>query len=320
MTGGHGGSAWPSRRALLAASARLAAALWLHPSLALAWPQHQGPSQPALRPPLEPPPPLRSLQEQWRSAVRRQPFATAISVIDLQSGEAADLHGDEAREPGCTVNLFVLISVVQDLEAGRYAEPAVGADIASTIRHSSASRGRALLVRTGDGDVWRGIDKVNALIRALGLRSTLYDHPPGYWQTASRYGRPNTTTANEMTQALGQLWHGELLDGHWTRYLLDQLTQVKPGLNYLIPAGVPAHSGGRVAHKNGFLWHPLHRWVDNDIGIVWRETTGGAYAYCLALFFQDVAGKYHNVPLGQQLARLTWQAFAQRYAPAAGGQ
>ena len=95
----------------------------------------------------------------------------------------------------------------------------------------------------------------------------------------------------------------------WRDYLLDKMTGVKPGLQYLIPAGV---SYGTVSHKNGFSWVPSG-WIDNDIGIVMFDSGGVTYAYAISFYTQDVPTKYDDIPLGQAVSSMVWQYFANRY-------
>jgi hypothetical protein len=87
------------------------------------------------------------------------------------------------------------------------------------------------------------------------------------------------------------------------------MTLVKPGLNYLIPAGTG--SGAISSHKNGFLWE--NGWADNDIGIVWFERGGVRYGYAISFFTQHVAGKYDDIVLGQRVSSLAYQWFVRRY-------
>src|SRR3989337_835430 len=43
----------------------------------------------------------------------------AVAVTDLQTSETVHVNGDDRnRVPGCTMNFFVLLSVVKDLQAG----------------------------------------------------------------------------------------------------------------------------------------------------------------------------------------------------------
>ena len=258
------------------------------------------------------------LRAQLSEEIKLHSFLTAISVTDLQTGESIDVAGNEIRWPGCVHNLFPIISVVRDLKEGLYEESDVGADISYTIENSDAETGRDLLIKTGMGDALRGIDKVNALIDSLGLEATLYDHAPGYYWSESRYhNAANVATTNEMNRVVTALWNNSILDYEWTVYLLNKMTEVRPGLNHLLAAPAWKGSGARVGHKNGFFFHPKDEgWIDNDCGIVWRVTSRGSYAYAATLFFQEVPERLGDLALGQTLSWLVWNFFERRYLTA----
>jgi beta-lactamase class A len=252
---------------------------------------------------------LLLLRERLRAEIEASGLNAAVAVTDLQTGESIDVKGDDLRLPGCTINFFVLLSVVMDLEAGRYGEAEVGALISSTTWSSNPVTARDLLLKTGGGDIGAGVEKVNALMASLGLERSLYDHPPAFWPQFSLRGSANILTANDMNRALTNFYGGGIVSPAWRDYLIEKLTVVKPGLQYLIPAGVGAAT---VAHKNGFFALPSG-WIDNDAGIVLFESGGRQYAYAVSFFTQDVPTKYADIPLGQTVSRLVWQYFRSRY-------
>jgi hypothetical protein len=250
-----------------------------------------------------------ALRERLRAEVQASGLNAALAVLDLQTGESIDVRGDEFRLPGCTINFFVLLSVVMDVEAGLYPESDVGGLISSTTWSSNAVTARSLLIKTGGGDIRAGVDKVNKLMKSLGLEVSLYDHAPAFGPEFSLLGSVNILTANEINQALANFFSGGIVSLQWRDYLIKKLTEVKPGLQYLIPAGVGAAT---VAHKNGFYPSPSG-WIDNDAGIVIFESGGQQHAYVVSFFTQDVAVKYADIPLGQTVSSLVWQYFRGRY-------
>lgn len=252
---------------------------------------------------------LLTLQKRLRDEIEASGINAAVAVTDLQTGETIDVRGSDVRLPGCTINFFVLLSVVMDLQTGLYSETEVGNLIASTVWSSNPVTGRRLLLKTGGGSLPAGVLKVNHLLRSLGADASLYDHPPGYSDHSSEAERSNALTANDMNRALAHFYLGGVVGTEWRDYLLDKLTGVKPGLQYLIPAGT---SGATVAHKNGFTWGP-GGWVDNDAGIVWFDRDGTRYAYAVSFFAEDIPSKYADVPLGQSISRLAWEYFQGQY-------
>jgi hypothetical protein len=252
---------------------------------------------------------LATLGERLQAEIAAAGINAAVAVTDLQTGESISVAGDDVRLPGCTINFFVLLSVVLDLQIGRYPEAQVGELIAATVWSSNPHTARQLLAWTGMGDLGVGVAKVNDLLRSLGLQHSLYDHPPAYMPSFSLYGASNALTANDMNRALTLFYQGQIVVPYWRDYLLAKLRVVKPGLNYLIPAGV---SGGLVAHKNGFFSGSMG-WIDNDAGIVEFDVGGVRRAYAISFFTQQSLGKYADIPLGQTVSRLTWEYFQAKY-------
>jgi hypothetical protein len=94
----------------------------------------------------------------------------------------------------------------------------------------------------------------------------------------------------------------------WRDYLLQKMTLVKPGLQYIIGS---AGYGATRSHKNGFLYE--QGWSDNDIGIVWFERGGQRFGYAISFYSQYLSGKYTAIPVAQQIASLAYGWFTARY-------
>src|SRR6185295_8773654 len=235
---------------------------------------------------------------------------TAVAITDLRTGETIDVNGFETRLPGCTINLFALIRVAVDLQAGKYPEPEAGDLIGQTINRSDPITARRLTRDwIGDGNLQAGVARANDFMHALGMTSTLMDHPPAFPEESFYDGGDNRITARDVNRGLQALWGDRLLNAWWRDYMLYKMTLVKPGLNYLIPIGTS--DGAIVSHKNGFLYS--EGWADNDIGIVWYERGGQRYGYAISFFTEDVAHKYDDIPMGQQVSSLAYQWFVSRY-------
>jgi len=248
------------------------------------------------------------LRERLRAEIAASGINAAVAVTDLQTGESIEVNGDEPRLPGCTINFFVLLSVVMDLQEGLYDESEVGDLIARTVWSSNPITARDLLRKTGMGDLGTGLVKVDQLLDLLGMSVSTYDHPPAFPQE-SLQGSANLLTTNEMNRALVALYGARIVEPAWRDYLLNKMTGVKPGLQYLIPAGA---GDGVVSHKNGFF-ADASGWVDNDAGVVIFDRSGNRYAYVISFFTENVPSKYADIPLGQTVSRLVWQYFSSRY-------
>jgi beta-lactamase class A len=251
------------------------------------------------------------LRDNIAAAIDASGIDTAVAITDLRTGETVDVNGSANRLPGCTVNLFALMRVVQDLQHGVYAEPEPGDLIGQTINRSDPVTSRTLVKYwLGSGDLERGLNSVNDFVQSLGMASTLMDHPPAF-PGESLYGYPteNRITALDANLGLRAIWDGRVLNAGWRDYFLRKMTLVKPGLNYLIPVGTSY--GATVSHKNGFLYQ--EGWADNDIGIVWYERGGQRYGYAISFFTEGVPVKYGDIPLGQSISSMAYQWFVARY-------
>ena len=253
---------------------------------------------------------MMALQASLEQQIAAVGFEAAVAVTDLQTGETISVNGDRQQLAGCTMNLFALMQSVIDVQNGRYAESQVGDLIQATIYGSNPVTAHDILLISGNGDTITAQHKINDLIEQLGLTSTFYDHPPAYWPASSLRGWSNLTTALDMNQALAGFWRDAVMPAEWRDYLYQKMQGVKPGLNYLLPAGV---TDGTVGHKNGFLWVP-GGWVDNDTGIVTFQRGGQTYAYALTFLTESVQIKYADIPLGQTISSLVWQYFSSRYS------
>ncbi len=250
------------------------------------------------------------LRDSLDAAVASSGINTAIAITDLRTGETVDVNGYDVRLPGCTINLFALMRVTVDLQHGRYPEAQPGDLIGQTINRSDPVTARTLMKYwIGDGDLGAGMNRVNDFVHSLGMNDTLLDHPPAYPQESMYGGIDNRITARDANRGLRALWDGRVLEPGWRDYFLQKMTLVKPGLNYLIPAGVG--SGATVSHKNGFLYS--EGWADNDIGIVWFQRGDERYGYAISFFTQFVPTKYGDIALGQRVSSLAWQWLVSRY-------
>jgi beta-lactamase class A len=256
-----------------------------------------------------PSPGMLDLQTRLEQQVASANFRTAVAVTDLQTGETISVNGDRQQFTGCTMNLFALMQAVVDLQNGQYEESRVGDLIAATIYGSNPVTARDILLISGEGDIVTAMNKINALLEKMGLTDTFYDHPPAYWPAPTLRNISNLTTALDVNRALSALWNGTVVSVEWRDYLFEKMTGVKPGLNYLIPAGV---TDGVVGHKNGFFWLP-DGWIDNDAGVVTFQRGGQTYAYAITMLMEAIPGEYVDIPMGQAISSMVYQYFSATY-------
>ncbi|MCC7364067.1 MAG: serine hydrolase [Dehalococcoidia bacterium] len=265
-------------------------------------------------PPDVPPPPgedLLALQAQMERAIAEDWSGgrLAVAVTDLQTGETVHVYGDRYQLSGCVANFFVLARSVADWHGDRVSIDTVDALIRQTIWASDALAAYYLYTIAGDGDPVMGVSRTRELIASLGLDEIILDHPPAFPGDTVGVDPNNWVTAIEVNRALSMLYHGQIFGEPGRSYLLEAMTNVKPGLNYLTAALPPE---AVVSHKNGFFWNP-DGYIDSDAGIVRFYRGGREYAYAITFLSEAVPVKYDDIPTAQELSRLAWDTFQARY-------
>ncbi|HET7738651.1 MAG TPA: serine hydrolase [Tepidiformaceae bacterium] len=255
-------------------------------------------------------PGLVALQEQLRATVDGYWVEGhySFAVTDLQTGQTVGVNLDQQQLSGCVMNLFIILVVLRDVEAGAYPMETVEGLIRATLWSSNAETAYELYTIAGFGDPTLGVRKVAALHRELGFELTIIDHPPAFGDDTVGVNADNWATAREVNAALEALYKGEILGPAMAAYLLDAMVEVKAGLNYLTAWG----NGGVTSHKNGFFPYS-DGYVDNDVGIVQFERNGEQRAYAVGFFSDGVPYKYGDIVLGQQLMSLAWEYFDAAY-------
>lgn len=232
----------------------------------------------------------------------------SVAVTDLQTMQTVGADMERPQLAGCVMNLFAIIATLQAVEDGELRLEDVDATIRQTIWASDAAAARQLYRAVGDGDAVAGVARVNALLGELGMTSSQVDHPPAFVHESIGIGIDNLVTTRDVNHALTQLYSGSVLGAELTAYLLEAMTHVKPGLNYLTAI---VNGPALVSHKNGFLW-TSEGYVDNDAAIV-RFGPNLEHAYAITFLSEGVPVKYADIPVGQALIRETWAYFDQAY-------
>ncbi len=253
---------------------------------------------------------MLALEREMAAAIAAAPIEGryAAAVTDLQTGETVGVNEERLQLTACVANLFVLMLTMRDVQEGAPMDD-VSDLMDTTIWGSDAFAARLLYEIAGDDDSLEGVRRVGELVDELGLDQTTIDHPPNYAWESTGVSDDNWTTALDMNRALWALYHGEILEEPYRSDLLERLTNVKPGLNYLLAYG----TDGLVSHKNGFFEINDGTWVDNDVAIVRFDRGGEEYAYAISFFSDFVEEKYGDIPVGQEISQLAWVYFDAKY-------
>jgi beta-lactamase class A len=248
---------------------------------------------------------VRSLEGPDRASVD-----IAVAVLDLQSGEAIAVDGDERHLAGCTIKFFPALKALHDVQEGqRQFDDALDYLVQRTVRISNNADSHYLIDLVG-------IPETNAFMTGVvGTSGSIISHAPGYLGENALYGieeEDNYLTANDLVLAFGKLYRGELTTPELTAHLIDVMTQ-----SWLTPAeyGVilyqTAPPEARVAHKIGYVGPPENVW--NDAGVVMIDRPEGSVAYAVAILTQYNQAYGDGPPLARQVAERVFQHFNEAY-------
>lgn len=261
-------------------------------------------------------PDMAALEARLRPMVESWSGWQAVSVTDLQTGRSISINGDRAQFAACTIKIFILVAVAQDIEAGRYSRESVYDLVLSAMGPSDTWPARELLRIVGGGDIGAGVHRVNEIMWGMGATGSIITHPPdfageeyGYYE---RYGiNDNLLTTNDLNLMLGKIWRGEVagLGAVGRDYLLWSMTIAGPFHNASLGGPLP-WEGVSFYHKIGLIYSPTETW--NDAGIVVFNRNGQQYAYAISHLssFSD-GGWLTGHSNGYAAAQVVWEAFSQ---------
>ena len=254
---------------------------------------------------------MLSLRDQLAEAIEdyRQQVGgieVAVAVTDLQTGETISVGGNDLHKTGCTINMFALLAVVGEFEAGRAEPQDVAYNIRVGIGGSYPPEVRRFLVKVFPS-YQAAVARGQEMMRSWGMVSSQFNQVPDY-PTGMGINR---LTALEVNLVLGKLYRGELFSPEWTAYTLARLREISPGLNYILPGQLPG--AATVAHKIGY-YSDRDGWVNNDVGIVtFTGEDGKEKAYAISYLSQKARTEYTGYSFGARLSRMVWDLFEATY-------
>ena len=206
----------------------------------------------------------------------------AVSFLDLETGAAGDLNGDEPMEAASLVKVFIMAAVYDRVcypaSPERYVpyeesyEGELRDQITQMITVSDNEAANTILERMGQGDASAGMEIVNQFCRENGYENTslgrrfLEENPSG----------ENYTSANDCRALLESIARGTCVNAEASAKMYDFLRQqTRTGK---IPAGLTG-TGAETANKTGELGGEYGCYVESDIAIV--EGEGKRYILCV---------------------------------------
>lgn len=235
-------------------------------------------------------------------------WSAGVAVIDLSTGDEVLVNGRTQFLAASTIKFFVVLSVAQDIDDGRYTYDDIRQDIAGIMIDQSNESALQLTLRTG-------LDTVNDRLQTWDLTDTVIDHPAGYTAAVSpQYSDgENLTTARDAARGLQLLYEARIGDAEIDRTLVENLS--RGGNRYGIQGSVPWGQGA-VFYKVGWLppWEGVT--ANHDIGIVEFERDGQMHAYALAMYNEGALPQWPADLFLLETARTVWDFFTTVRYPA----
>ncbi|WP_127084424.1 serine hydrolase [Dulcicalothrix desertica] len=219
------------------------------------------------------------LNSQIRALMSRYSYLSpGMFFVDLQTGDYIDINGNKVFSAASTIKLPILITLFQEIEAGR-----VRLDDTLVMRRDLVAGGSGDMqnMRTGKKftvletatkmmtisdntatnmiiDRLGGFSRLNERFRSLGLQKTALRH-----LLADEYGT-NTTSAKDLVHLSSLIANNQILSDGSRAQILDIMRRCHN--QSMLPSGLGA--GAVIAHKTGTL-----RFVLGDAGII--QTASG---------------------------------------------
>lgn len=232
------------------------------------------------------PPPFAHLNRDVRSLARHVPGAIAVDVVDLDTGYNAGFNASKSMPAASTIKLPVMVSVFEELAAGRFDmnrrvtleardKDDGSGDLDYAVAGSSYSIEDLLsrMIDVSDNTATNmlirlvGRRTINGEMRELGLGAThlLGDVRTGGWSVRSTL----RTSPADLVHLLALMEKGELVD-RWSSNEMIAILEADR-INTLLPEPLPADVP--IAHKTGSFFDTL-----NDAGIVFASDAPYAIA------------------------------------------
>ncbi|MDQ2817392.1 MAG: class A beta-lactamase-related serine hydrolase [Candidatus Eremiobacteraeota bacterium] len=262
---------------------------------------------------------LEPLRARLRQLANALPGAIGMSVVDLRSGAAIAINGDENLPAASIIKIPVMVEVLRQSALGRFS-----LERTVSLRAGDRDWGYGNLCDSAVGTtytvrklLWLMITRsdntaTNMLIRLVGryhINQTMLDL--GLEQT--RLGdiihsdgdvRELRTSANDMMHLLALISGRRLINADSSNLMLEIL--LAQHHNTLLPVGLP--KGLPIAHKTGTLRDTL-----NDVGVV--ELEGSPYIICV------LTTHLRDLDIGERFIRraskLTYESFVRQFVGAA---
>ncbi|MFB2879521.1 serine hydrolase [Floridanema aerugineum] len=240
-------------------------------------------------------------------------FTPGVFVIDVETGNYADLNANNAIASASTIKVPILIAFLQDVEAGKIQwsekltlKSEFRASGSGNMRHRKIGTEYTALdvltrmITISDNtatnmviDRLGGIEALNRRFQEWGLTTTTLRNPlPDVQGT-------NTSSPKELAVLMARVMRGELLSAASRDRMIEIMQQTEN--DSLLPKGIG--EGAKIAHKTGNIGSMLA-----DVGIV---NLPSGKQYVIAVMVQRPRRDVRAQKIIQQISSTTYQYFNQ---------
>lgn len=240
-------------------------------------------------------------------------FTPGVFVIDLETGNFADVNGNTSIAAASTIKVPILIAFLQDVEAGK-----IQWDEKLTLKSEFRASGSGNLEHRKPGTQYPASDIVtrmitisdntatNMVIDRLGGIEALNRRFQEWGLTTTALRNPlpdvpgtNTSSPRELAVLMARVMRGELLSAASRDRMIEIMQQTEN--DSLLPKGIG--EGAKIAHKTGNIGSVLA-----DVGMV-NLPTGKRYV--IAVMVQRPRRDVRAQKIIHQISSLSYQYFSQ---------
>ena len=253
----------------------------------------------------------------------------SVFALDLITGQELNILSDVAYSAASVIKLPIMLEYFRRLPAPP--SPEESWLLANSLLCSNNASSNLLMEIIGAGDVFAGLQRVNATLQAAGIRNSYISAPfilgvqgqqIGSIQAPATEPNPlysadpdpfNQTTAEDMGALFNLLYdcaeYGSGLlaafpGGEFSQNECRQMLELMSAndIERLLQGGIPR--GVRISHKNGWVFDTV-----GDAGIVYAPN-GRHYAIAVFLWEETEFQDYEKLwPLVEAISRAAWNFF-----------
>ncbi len=239
---------------------------------------------------------LSSLKLGLETQIASYKGEVSFALIDLKSGKSIGVKADESFYPASSIKILLLISVLRDVQNGKYSLASVEPTILNMMTVSSNYAANALISKTG-------FDNTSQTTSDAGLYNTVFIHGFSDGNTnvpRARIGS-NSMSVGDAALLWQKIYQKDLLNDEMTKKALEYAKLPNVKLIY-------SDKEASVYHKPGYIG-TLDAETYIDSGVV--ET--GSFAYAVSYFSRKNPSHQQGADFGQQLTKTVFDWFGENY-------